>query len=241
MASKTMTLDELVSQLRQVHGESLQTVVLYGSAASGEEITGASDLNVLAIVAALDVDTLRSLGQTMRAWQEAGHPPVLEMTAAEWRSSADIFPMEYADILERHRVLYGTLPLDGIAVSLSDLRLQVEQEAMGKLLRLRRSIMVAGTDRDRQQELLRASLSSLLVIFRAVMRLHGEVPPRDGSQVIAAVSARGGFDGAPYQRVVALKRGTALAGAETEHVLGGYLSGMTRLVAYLNSFGSVAP
>lgn len=241
MASKTMTLDELVSQLRQVHGESLQTVVLYGSAASGEEITGASDLNVLAIVAALDVDTLRSLGQTMRAWQEAGHPPVLEMTAAEWRSSADIFPMEYADILERHRVLYGTLPLDGIAVSLSDLRLQVEQEAMGKLLRLRRSIMMAGTDRARQQELLRASLSSLLVIFRAVMRLHGEVPPRDGAQVIAAVSARGGFDGAPYQQVVALKRGTALAGAETEHVLGGYLSGMTRLVAYLNSFGSVAP
>lgn len=241
MASRTMTLDELVSQLRQVHGDSLQAVVLYGSAASGEDITGTSDFNVLVIASAISVDTLRALGQTMRAWQEAGNPPVLEMTAAEWQSSADIFPMEYADILERHRVLYGTLPLDGITVSLPELRLQVEQEAMGKLLRLRRSIMVAGTDRERQQELLRASLSSLLVIFRAVMRLHGEAPPRDGVQVIAAVSARCGFDGAPYQRVVALKRGAALAGSETERVLEGYLSGMTRLVAYLNTFGSVAP
>ena len=238
MASKTMTLDELVSQLRQAHGDSLQAVVLYGSAASGEEISGTSDLNVLAIVSSIRLDTLRALGQTMRAWQEAGNPPVLEMTTDEWRSSSDIFPMEYADILERHRVLSGTLPLDGIVVSTAELRLQVEQEAMGKLLRLRRSIMLAGTDRERQQELLRASLSSLLVIFRAVMRLHGEAPPRDGAQVITAVSARCGFDGSPYQRVVALKRGTALASGETERVLEGYLSGMTTLVGYLNTFSS---
>jgi hypothetical protein len=238
MASKTMTLDELVSQLRQAHGDSLQAVVLYGSAASGEEISGTSDFNVLAIVSSIRLDTLRALGQTMRAWQEAGNQPVLEMTIDEWRSSADIFPMEYADILERHRVLSGTLPLDGIVVSMTELRLQVEQEAMGKLLRLRRSIMLAGTDRERQQELLRASLSSLLVIFRAVMRLHGEAPPRDGAQVITSVSARCGFDGSPYQRVVALKRGTALANGETERVLEGYLSGMTTLVGYLNTFSS---
>jgi hypothetical protein len=240
MASKTMTLDELVAQLRQVHGDALQAVVLYGSAASGEQIAGTSDLNVLAIVSSIRLDTLRALGQTMRAWQQAGNQPVLEMTTAEWQSSADIFPMEYADILERHRVLYGALPLEGIEVSPSELRLQVEQEAMGKLLRLRRSIMVAGTDRDRQQELLRASLSSLLVIFRAVMRLHGEAPPRDSAQVVTAVSARCGFDGSPYQRVVSLKRGTALAGGETELVLEGYLSGMTTLVGYLNTFGSAA-
>jgi hypothetical protein len=239
MATQSMTLDELVSQLRQVHGDALQAVVLYGSAASGEEIAGASDLNVLAIVSSIRMETLRALGQTMRAWQEAGHPPVLEMTTAEWQSSADVFPMEYADILERHRVLHGTLPLDGIVVETSDLRLQVEQEAMGKLLRLRRSIMVAGTNHERQQELLRASLSSLLVIFRGVMRLHGEAPPRDGTQVITAVSARCGFDGAPYQRVAALKRGTAMAAGDTERVLEGYLSGMTTLVGYLNTFGRV--
>src|SRR5258707_8543144 len=28
-------------------------------------------------------------------------------TVDEWRHSADVFPMEYADILERHRVLHG--------------------------------------------------------------------------------------------------------------------------------------
>jgi hypothetical protein len=229
-----------VAQLRQVHGDALQAVVLYGSAASGEEIAGRSDLNVLALVNAIRLDTLRALGQTMRAWQESGNPPVLEMTTAEWRSSTDIFPMEYADILERHRVLFGTLPLEGVVVNARDLRLQVEQEAMGKLLRLRRGVMVSGTDTDRQQELLRASLSTLLVIFRAVMRLHGAQPPRDAEQVIAAVSTTCGFDGAPFERVVALKRGTALPASDTESVLEGYVSGMTALVAYLNGFGGAS-
>lgn len=238
MASNSMTLDALVAQLRQVHGDGLQAAVLYGSAASGEEIAGRSDLNVLAIVSEVRLDTLRALGQTMRAWQEAGNPPVLEMTTAEWQSSADIFPMEYADILERHRVLHGALPLDGVAVKPGDLRLQVEQEAMGKLLRLRRGVMVAGTDSERQQELLRASLSTLLVIFRAVMRLHGEQPPRDAAQVIASVSRSCGFDGSPFERVAALKRGTAIPAGDTERVLAGYVAGMTALVAYLNGFDS---
>jgi hypothetical protein len=236
MAAKTMTLDDLVAQLTHVHGDALQAVVLYGSAASGEDIAGRSDLNVLAIVHTMSLASLRALGQTMRAWQEAGHPPVLELTTAEWVSSADVFPMEYADILERHRVLAGSLPLEGVTVSLSDLRLQVEQEAMGKLLRLRRGVMLAGTDIDRQQELLRASLSTLLVIFRGVMRLQGDVPPRDGAQVIAAVSARCGFPAEPFERVLAYKRGSAMPSGDTERVLEGYVEGMTALVAYLNRF-----
>lgn len=231
-----MTLDALVAQLQQAHGDALQAVVLYGSAAAGEEIAGRSDFNVLAIVRTLRLETLRALGQTMRAWQEAGNPPVLEMTTAEWQSSADVFPMEYADILERHRVLHGTLPLEGVEVHEHELRLQVEQEAMGKLLRLRRGVMMAGTDTTRQQELLRASLSTLLVIFRAVMRLHGEPPPRDAGQVIAAVSRRCGFDGAPFDRVAAFKRGTAIPAGDTEAVLEGYVAGMTALVTYLNGF-----
>ena len=61
----------------------------------------------------------------------------MTMTLEEWRRSADIFPMEYADILERNRVLHGAPPFEGIAVDRADLRLQLEQQVMGKLLQLR--------------------------------------------------------------------------------------------------------
>ncbi len=239
MATSTLSLDDLVAQLKQSHGDALAAVVLYGSAASGESITGQSDVNVMVLCTALPLATMRALGQTMRAWSEAGNPPVLEMTTHEWRNSADIFPMEYADILERHRVLYGALPLEGVTVRPDHLRLQLEQESMGKLLRLRRGVMVAGTDTTKQQELLRASLSTLLVLFRAVMRLHGEQPQRDAVQVITAASAHCGFDPRPFAQVVALKRGGTLSPAETETVLEGYVGGMSALVAHLDALDGV--
>src|SRR6185295_12955750 len=125
-----MTLDELVSQLKAAYGTSLRSIVLYGSAAAGEHIAKRSDYNVLVIVDALDPSRLAGASAASRAWTESGNPAPLTMTMAEWKGSSDIFPMEYADILERHRVLAGDAPFDGIHVDVKDLRLQLEHEAM---------------------------------------------------------------------------------------------------------------
>ena len=231
-----MSRDELVTQLRNAHGDSLVAIVLYGSAASDEAIAGRSDQNVLVIVESITIDTLRALSQTVRAWHEAGNPPPLELTRQEWLTSADVFPMEYADILERHHVLVGSLPLESVAVKPANMRLQVEQEARGKLLRLRRAVMTAGTDVARQRELLRASLSAILVVFRGVLRLHGETPARDALDVIAHVGTRTGIDIAPFTRVAQLVRGGALPDAEVGAVLAQYLRGADLLVQYLDRF-----
>jgi hypothetical protein len=230
-----MTLDQLVHQLQGGCGDVLQAAVLYGSAAAGEAVEGRSDLNVLAVVREADLGMLRRLAPTMRAWQEAGNPPVLVLTTAEWHRSADIFPMEYADILERHRVLAGALALEGIAVRPAELRLQLEQEAMGKLLRLRRGAMLAGTDPARQRALLVDSLAVLLVLFRAYLRLLGVRPAQDRVQVIHAAADRAGFDAAPFVRGQALVRGTPLADADVDAVLAGYIRGLDTLVSVLDA------
>jgi hypothetical protein len=232
-----MTLDDLVSQLRQMHGGKLRCVLLYGSAAAGEELARGSDLNVLVLVDAIDATHLGALGQTARAWEEAGNPTPLELTVDEWHRSADIFPMEYADILERHRVLHGTLPLDGVRVDLQDLRRQTEYEAMGKVLRLRQGIMRAGTDVSRQRALLADSHSTLMVVFRAAVRTTGEPAPRDRAQLIDRVAALSGIDGAPFHRVLALVRGASNATSiEVEQLLVGTLRGMERLREWLDVY-----
>ena len=233
----SMSLDELVKQLTQVYAGGLRSVVLYGSAASGEEVKGKSDQNVLVIVDQLDRTRLQQLAQTSRAWVESGNPPPLTLTHAEWRRSADIFPMEYADILERHRVLKGENPFGGIRVAARDLRLQVEHEAMGKLLRLRAGVMSAGTDVKLQNALMADSVSSLLVIFRAVMRLHGDIPPRDSTAVARSVASRAGFDVAPFEKVIAMAREVrASTVTDTAAVLDAYVAGMEALVAYLDGY-----
>jgi hypothetical protein len=235
-----MTLDELVAQLQKAFGDGLQAVVLFGSAAAGEHIPKRSDLNVLVVVRALGIPELEREAAIARAWREAGNPPPLTLTEAEWRSSSDIFPMEYADVLERHRVLFGTPPFDGITVSARDLRLQLEHEAMGKLLQLRQGILSAGGDRKRLVELLAASLSTFMVIFRALVRYHGESPPLDYEQLVSAASARTGMNGAPFARVVRHLRGSdPLPEREVQDVLSGYLAGAQALVDYLDRLEAI--
>jgi hypothetical protein len=235
-----MTLEELVSQLRAAYGNALRSVVLYGSAAAGEQ-TKRSDQNVLVIVDTLDARQLTAASAVSRAWADAGNPAPLTLKTTEWRGSSDIFPMEYADILERHRVLYGEPPFDGISVERSNLRLQLEQEAMGKLIKLRQGVLASGGDDQRQLDLLAASVSAIMIVFRALLRLHGEKPAADNIALAEAVGRRAGFDAAPFVRVVRHVRGeSVLKAGDAGSVLAGYLHGTEQLVSYLDTYQAPA-
>ena len=232
-----MTLDDLVSQLRAAYGSALRTIVLYGSAAAGQRIPKHSDYNVLVIVDELDAPRLTSASAASRAWNDAGNHAPLTLTASEWRNSADIFPMEYADILARHRVLFGELPLDGVSVDVRDLRLQLEHEAMGSLLKLRQGVLASGNENQRQLELLAASASTVMVIFRALVRLHGDSPPADNAELSQVVAKRVGLDAAPFVRVVRhVRKEEALKATDASAVLAGYLRGMEQLVAHIDRY-----
>jgi predicted nucleotidyltransferase len=233
-----MTLEELVTQLTAAFGSELRAVVLYGSAASGggEHVPKKSDYNVLVLVNALPANRLQAASAAVKAWTDAGNPAPLTLTLDEWRGSADIFPMEYADILERHRVLHGDFVTD-VRVDPNHLRLELEHEAMATLLQLRRGTLAAGNDAKAQLELLEASSSTLMVVFRALLRLRGEVPPRDSAEVSRHVAAAASIDAAPFLQVIAHKRGESkVRPQDAAKVLEAYLSGMQQLVQYLDRY-----
>jgi len=238
----TMTLDELVGQLRKAYGDRLASVVLYGSAAGSDHVPNRSDYNILVLLESfdssqLDLSSTVAAGHVARAWREAGNPPPMTLTREEWQRSSDIFPMEYADILERHRVLHGEPPFEGIQVSRSDLRLQLEQQVMGKLLQLRQGAVLAGTDSKKRIELVAASLSTMMVLFRAVLRLHGERPEGDNSAIAARVGALSGFDATPFVRAVHhVRGGEKIPSGDAGRVLAGYLTAIDCLSRYLDRF-----
>ena len=229
-----MTQEQLVRDLQRVHGERLRCVLLYGSAADSVDASAQGDQNVLVLVDDIDPRQLELLGATARAWAEAGNPPPLELTVTEWMRSSDIFPMEYADILARHRVLAGALP-SGVQVSRATLRTQAEFEAMSKVLRFRQGIMHAGTDARRQRDLLRASHSTLMVIFRATLRVSGEAPPREKEELITRVATLVGADPAPYLQVLTMVRGETVPDAHLEALLFGTLRGLEQVTAWLDA------
>jgi hypothetical protein len=231
-----MTLDDLVSQLTAAFGTGLRAAVLYGSAASGNHVPEKSDYNVMVIVDALDAPRLAAASAAIKAWTDAGNAPPLTLTTDEWRGSADIFPMEYADILERHRVLTGELPKN-VRVDPAHLRLELEHEAMGTLLQLRRRALAAGNDNRAAIEMLEGASSTVMVIFRALLRLKGVAPPADNAELATQVAALARTEAEPFVRVLRHKRGEqAIKSADAQSVLAGYLSGMQSVVRYLDQF-----
>ena len=232
-----LTLDELVAQLKAAFGADLSSVVLYGSAAGGDHDPKRSDQNVLVIVKQVPMTAAVAIAATARAWSDTGNPPPMVFTEREWRSSSDVFPMEYADVIERNRVLYGESPFDGISVRPADLRLQLENEAMGKLLHLRRAFLANAADNKKLLEMMGGTASAIMVIFRAVCRLHGEVPPVENKALIDRVARLADLDGGPFQKALAVGRGSlSLPADEALATAAGYVGGMERLVGHLDGF-----
>ena len=250
MAKVTITQDQLTPRLQTALGADLVAVVLYGSAArpagaTGDATTGATSAggvapsgarNILVLVRTLTPSALRSVARTTHEWIAAGHPAPLIMTEGEWRTSRDIFAIEVADILERHEVLVGALPTGVAAVDPAHLRHQLEFEAMGKLLAIRQGILAADGDPARELQLLAATKSAVFVLFRTLLRLHGEPIPADAAEVVRRAAGRAGFDPAPFMRVLAHVTGTAaIPKGEAEAVLTGYHQGIERFVAFVDA------
>ena len=236
-----IAIGELVGAVQALYGESLRAVVQFGSAVAGELLPGQSDTNLLIIVDAVPLSSLLHKAEAVQKWTAAGNPPPLLLTLAEWRSSSDIFAMEYADILHRHKVLIGDPPFEGVAVSPRDLRLHVEREAMGKLLQLRRAVMAVGNEPKLLLRLLENGLSTLMVIFRGVSRVAGDSPSVDYVKLSQQVATRAGFDARPFERLVQhARREVQIPASDVNAVLTGVLDAMGRLVAFLDRAGGSA-
>lgn len=233
-----MTLDAFVAQLRAALGADLRTVAVYGSAAAGEHHTGKSDTNVLVVVDSLSAARLSAAAGAVSAWTGAGHTAPLMLTADEWRGSADIFAMEFADILERHRILHGAFPSD-VRVDATHLRHELEREAMVAVLQLRRASLATGNDGKALVEVLTRGASTIMALFRAVVRLGGESPPKDDIELATSVAKTIGCDAAPFARVIQHRRGSVnLKPVDAAAVTSGCLDGLQHLVRYLDRYKS---
>jgi predicted nucleotidyltransferase len=109
----TMTLDELVTQLRAAYRDRLASVVLYGSAAGGDHIPNRSDYNVLVLLESLEGTPLDAASNVAasavaRAWREAGNPPPMTMTVEEWRRSPRSWSRRWATCIRSSPPRPGT-------------------------------------------------------------------------------------------------------------------------------------
>src|ERR1700674_3634551 len=100
------TLDQIVEKLRTALDTSLVSVVLYGSAATGDRHEKFSDYNILCVLTKITPAELAAVEPVFRWWLEQGNPSPLLLTEHELETSTDCFAIEFHDIREHHRILY---------------------------------------------------------------------------------------------------------------------------------------
>jgi hypothetical protein len=161
--------------VREALGERLLCLAVHGSAAGDDWVPGRSDVNTAVIVSRVTVDELEALAPVVSARPRVlALPLVLDTEYLE--RARDTFPMELADLRDRHRVIAGTDVLGALRVEPAAVRRQCEQEARGKLLRLRALFLDAADDPAALERIMVESLKSFLILLRHLLQL------RDGSR-----------------------------------------------------------
>jgi predicted nucleotidyltransferase len=235
-----IALTNLVDELRTAHGENLASVVLYGSAAAGDHTGLRSDHNLLIALKRITSEDLRLSLAPMREWQRLGQPMPVYFTVEELNDAADVFPIEFLQMEQARKVLYGRDPFEFIKISRANLRHQTEYELRTKLIQLRRLYIPASTSIEKLSSLMSASLASFAALFRAVLILHRQEPPITKPDTVRATVRLLELDASPFERIFELRANDRLSLTETEanKVFAAYLTQIERVIEVVDRLKS---
>ena len=163
-------LQAYTKEVKAAFGDRLEGLLLYGSAVRGEFLQGRSNLNLLFVVSNYDSSTLKLYEPIHKRWSKEQVVTPLFLTDQELKSSSALFPIEFLEIQEHHRVLGGRDPFVGFHVDTRRLKDAVIQGLAGNLLRLRQRFVEGGGANDAVMILLPLSITSTIPLLRDVQR-----------------------------------------------------------------------
>jgi len=229
-------LGELVERLKPAFKDNLVSVVLYGSAAMDDSTDDSSDLNVLCALNTISPQELARAEPVMRWWRDRKNPPPLLMTAEEVKTSTDCFPMEFQDMREHRRILFGPDLIENLVIDRSFYRAQVEHELRAKNIRLRQKAAELLSDPRRLTRLLTDSISTFCVLGRHALVLSGNPSRWKKDEVVAALEEvlKKRLDGC--NAILTIRANNKPAPAATVlSILSEYLSEMDQLVRFVDA------
>ena len=132
---------------------------------------------------------LEALAPVVGRWRRHGFAVPVVLDDEYLARARDTFPMELEDIRRQRRVLAGRDVFATLALDPAALRRECEQEARGKLLRLRALFLEAAASPRALEQLMLDSLKSFLVVLRHLLGLRGGDAPFAYADVLAAGEA----------------------------------------------------
>jgi len=226
------TIDEFLQRARAAAGDNLDSVVLYGSAVSGNFHPEFSNLNLFCVLRDTSLTHIAALHPLFKWWTEQKQPPPLIMGRRELANSADVFPIELTDMQRYHRILFGDDPIAGIQVSPQLHRAQVEYELREKLVLLRQHIALSAIDEKRLWDLLLRSAPSIVTLFRHALIVLGNSADTSGRDALHTLAAKIGFDASAIEQALEIREHSADSRKlNVNDLLSKYLAAVEQVIA----------
>ena len=227
--------DRIVNALQAIFGQRLRSVVAYGPHVENGVADVAEPLSCLALVTNLTISDLEASAARAHEWTRHQIATPLLLPEDEFRRSLDAFPLEYAEILRAHQVLFGANPFHGISIERADLRRACETQIKSHLVHLREAyIEAAGTPRA-VAEIVTASAPAFGALLRNIARLNGAVE-KDRAAATREGARAAQLADALVTSILALERPTGVKAVDAARLFPEYLAAVEQLARYVDGW-----
>ncbi len=220
---------DMTRDYREIYGDGLVSVILYGSGAGKEYRPGKSDLNFLIVLSEEAIDHLDRALKAVSRWRTKGVATPLFMTRPFIASSLDSYPLEFLNMQNGYVLVYGEDVLRDLSFEPCHLRLQCEREIMGKLLLLRERFLETGGRPRRLRDLIAESITALISIFGGLLYLKGRQIPPSRREVVEALAREFPVGAGVFMRCLDIKEGGKVPSSEMQDIFMAYLAEVRRL------------
>jgi len=198
-------ISEFVGKVQESAGANLESIILYGSAASGEYEMDYSNINLLVVLKDTSFASLIALAPIVESWTQQRRPAPMLITRDELERSADVFSIELLDMKRQHRVLFGADVVESLQIPMVLHRAQLEYELREKLILLRQRLLVDSHDEARTWHLLLRSVPAFATLFRHALIAQGQPEPRTKRESVKALANSLRFDASPFENLLDIR------------------------------------
>jgi len=223
-------IQEFIRRARESAEANIESIILFGSAATGDFHTGLSDVNLFCVLRDTSFASFQRLAPAVKWWEGQRQPPPLCMTRHELERSTDVFTIELLDMVQHHRVLFGDDVLETLHIPMNVHRIQVEYELREKLVLLRQHVLVAANDDSRLWDVVLHSVPSFVTLFRHALIVLGAESPSRRREAVAAAGKLLTFDTSPIEQVLDVReRKLEKKKLDLKELCAGYLAAIERV------------
>lgn len=131
----------------------------------------ANNTKLLVLLKVINFDNLLENSQLLRKIQKSGVNPVY-LTEEYIRSSCDVFPLEYLQMKENYKVLFGKDIISELHIDSENIRLESEQKIKGALIRLTQVILENGNRMNKLKKTVQFALEDIITGMLGILKLQ---------------------------------------------------------------------